>query len=496
MQQYIIYMIGWLYSIIVVLMSLFSANMLLLTVIYWIFGRKWKKKQPVGVCDLPYWPVVTLQLPLFNEKQVAGRLIDAIACLDYPWDKMQIQVLDDSTDDTQELVQSRADYWCSQGRWVEVVHRVDRRDYKAGALKEGLETAAGDYIAIFDADFIPPADWLKNAIRPFCNPGNEKLGLVQTRWSHLNDNYSMLTRAQALALDAHFGIEQNVRSHTGFFMNFNGTAGIWRKDCIKDAGNWRGTTLSEDLDLSYRAQLRGWKVHFLVDVTAPAELPTLMIGFKRQQFRWSKGSIQAARLLVPQILTSRISPLKKLESVVHITGYIAHPLMIALLLLTLPMILWGENIARHMPLTRLGFLGLALPLFYATSQVTLYGPKKLWQWLVRMPVLAALGVGIAINNSRAIWEGLSGKQSAFERTPKTGVLRRKRGPHNVVTERFRIDSSTWFELVFGIYSLMISIIAGRQGNWLGAFFFSLYAAGFVWVATATLREARATSKVV
>ncbi len=482
--------IGWVYLIIAIVLGIYGANMFFLTVYFWVLRLR-NRNKPVGNPATVFeWPVVTVQLPLYNEQMVAGRLIDAVAELDYPPDRLCIQVLDDSTDDTREIVAEKAAYWCAQGHWVDLIPRSDRSEFKAGALKLGLQTAPGEFIAVFDADFVPPRDWLKNAIQPFFEPGTEKLGLVQTRWSHLNANYSLLTRAQALALDGCFGIEQNVRSMAGLFLNFNGTAGIWRRKCIEDAGNWRGTTLSEDMDLSYRAQLAGWRAIFLPSITAPAELPTLMVGFKRQQFRWAKGSIQVVKLLAGKILKSNASPLQKFEGLLQISGYICHPLMLTLLLLALPMTVWGVDAFGKVPMGWFGIMGLGLPMAYLSSQLALYGPKRIYRWILHMPVLFALGVGVAVNNTRAIIEAISGKESEFERTPKTGVIRRDQAKKNMITERFTIDRGTWLEILFSVLALVTSFYAIRNANIIGAIFFLLYSCGFIWVAGATIWEAR------
>jgi cellulose synthase/poly-beta-1,6-N-acetylglucosamine synthase-like glycosyltransferase len=469
--------------------------MLFLTILYWGLEIHDRNKPVRKFIVLDRWPIVTVQLPLFNEQVVATRLIDSIAKLDYPKDRLDIQVLDDSTDETRDIVAERVAYWRSRGFWITLIHRDDRKEYKAGALRLGLETASGDFVAIFDADFLPPKNWLKNALQPFLQPNSERLGLVQTRWSHLNADYSLLTRAQALALDGCFGIEQNVRSRAGFFLNFNGTAGIWRRKCIEEAGNWRGITLSEDMDLSYRAQIIGWRAAFLPDVCAPAELPTLMVGFKRQQFRWSKGSIQVVKLLAMKIIKSNNSILRKIEGLLHITGYICHPLMLLLLILALPMTIWGVDAVSKLPIGWFGIVGLGVPLAYLSSQIALYGPKRFYRWIFHMPLLSALGVGIAVNNTRAIFEAFIGKQSEFERTPKTGVIRRDKTTNNVVTERFTIDSGTWLEIVFCSLAIATSYFAVRYGNIVEAIFFALYACGFLWVAGATIWEARPSASL-
>ncbi len=495
MWHRIVDMIGWLYALVAILLGIYSANMLFMTALFWIRkiqsnSSKTRLSTHQNLSESICWPAVTVQLPMYNEHQVARRLIDSVARLDYPSDRLQIQVLDDSTDNTRKIVAEAVKSWQDRGVNIIEHHRTNRVDYKAGAMRAGMESATGDYIAIFDADFVPPRDWLKRAIRPFLEPGRERLGLVQTRWSHLNEDYSLLTRAQALGLDGTFGIEQNVRSQIGIMLNFNGTAGIWRRNCIEDAGNWRGDSLTEDLDLSYRAQLRGWKAVYLLDVNAPAELPTLMLGFKRQQFRWTKGSIQVARLLGMKILQAPIDPLPKILGLIHITYYLCHPLMLLLLLLTLPLLLWGVDIINRLPLGWLGILSLGPPLFFASSQIALNQRKKILRWFLRMPLLAMLGVGIAVNNTRAVLEAICGKPNTFERTPKLGVIHRSHTRHKVVsTEQFQVDYGALLELVLCLYAAFLSFLAIRQGNWIGSLMFLIYSTGFGWVAGGTIWEA-------
>ena len=490
MVNHLFVMLGWLYTIVAVWLSIYSANALILALLYWVirFHHRTDHKSPL--INPGHWPVVTLQFPIYNERLVARRLIDAAARLDYPVDCLHIQVLDDSTDDTTKLVAEGVEYWTNRGKWITVHHRINRSDYKAGALKEGLKSAAGEFVAIFDADFIPPRDWLKQAIQPFFGPECERVGIVQTRWAHLNDDYSALTLGEALGLDGHFGVDQIVRSSAGLLSSFDGTAGIWRRRCIEDAGNWRGASLAEDLDLSYRAQLCGWKVRYLPDVSAPAEIPTMMIGFKCQQFRWAKGSIQVARLLGLKVLRAPIKPWLKLEGILHITGYMVSPLMLMLLLMTLPLSLWGGDVMRRLPLGWSGIVGLGPPFFYVTSQWALYDRKQWWRWFRRMPLLAMLGIGIAVSNTRGVIEGLIGKKSAFERTPKTGVTRDNNIRPNKIDEQIKADPTSWAELFLCVYALATSILAIHQGNWVGTIFYCLYAAGFAWVGFATLLETR------
>lgn len=471
-------------------LALYAANALVLTALFLrqrLRPRCPRRTEPIS---LPQWPLVTVQLPVYNEQQVVRRLIDAVARLDYPCDRLHIQVLDDSTDSTTELVAERVAYWQNHDRWITLHHRTERTDYKAGALRAGLSATPGEFIAIFDADFVPPADWLKRALQPFFEVGGEQIGMVQTRWTHLNDEYSPLTRAQALALDGHFGIEQKVRHETGLLFNFNGTAGIWRRRCIEATGGWRGLTLSEDLDLSYRAQLQGWKFSYLSEVSAPAEIPTMMAAFKRQQFRWAKGSIQCARLLTPALLRAPISPWRKFQGLVHLTSYLMHPLMVSLLLMALPMSLGDGRIFHHLPLAWLGLASLGAPLLYASAQWSLYSGTEWWRRFAWWPLLVMLGTGVAANNSRAIIEGLFGLRSPFQRTPKTGVERRGRHWQDGTPERIDLDLTTWIELALSAYAVASGVLVLLDGNWLGVFFLAIYACGFGWVGGLTLWQAR------
>jgi cellulose synthase/poly-beta-1,6-N-acetylglucosamine synthase-like glycosyltransferase len=482
--------LGWLYTVVAFLLGAFSINMISLMLIFWI-RKLLRKKQYQSSGALPVsLPIVTVQLPIYNEKAVAERLLDAVAVFNYPRNCLEIQVLDDSTDETVCIVEDRVTHWREKGSWIEIIHRPDRKEFKAGALRYGLDRARGEYIAIFDADFLPSPDWLKKTLPPFFEPEGDELAFVQTRWDHLNEEVSLLTRAQGLALDGHFGIDQNVRHRAGLMMNFNGTAGIWRKGAILDAGNWRGSTLSEDLDLSFRAQIKGWKVRYLVDVTAPAELPTLMTGFKKQQFRWAKGSIQAARLLVPELIRSDKTLLAKLHSLMHITGFFSHPLMLLFLLLTLPLNYWGASIVNKLPLGWMGILGLGMPLFYFTSQIAIGRKRPLLTWISRLPLVLMLYVGIAVNNTRAVLEAFSKETGVFERTVKTGSLNRSTGKAH--GERIQFDPTAWLEVILGLYAFTTCVVAVRFQNWIGAVIYFVYMLGFGWVAIASIREARAT----
>ncbi|MDQ7028673.1 MAG: glycosyltransferase [Ardenticatenia bacterium] len=353
-----------LYTAVVVLLSLYGAHALVMVCLH-LRGRR---RTPSGACcpQPTSWPQVTVQLPVYNERYVIIRLIDAVARLDYPADRLEIQVLDDSTDATTRLAARRVQVWQQRGVNIRLIRRDRRVGYKAGALQHGLATASGDLIAIFDADFVPPPDWLRRTVPVLVH--HPEVGIVQTRWEHLNADLSALTRAQALALDGHFGVEQPARAHNGLLLNFNGSAGLWRRRCIEEAGGWRSETLSEDLDLSYRAQLRGWRVAYLPDVTAPAEIPPRMTAFKRQQFRWAKGSAQCVRLLAGPLARSSLPLHVRLLGLLHLTGYFIHPGMVVLLLLTLPLLLSDKHMETSLPPAWLGLLGLSAPLLYLAAQ--------------------------------------------------------------------------------------------------------------------------------
>jgi cellulose synthase/poly-beta-1,6-N-acetylglucosamine synthase-like glycosyltransferase len=375
-----------------------------------------RKQRPPLQEDLPK---VTIQLPMFNEYNVVERLIRAVCKIKYPIDKLEIQVLDDSTDDTVDIANKVVDEYREKGYNIKYIHRIDRSGYKAGALKAGLEVAEGDFVAIFDADFVPNEDFLEATIPYFQNP---KIGLVQTRWEHLNEDYSMITRAQALALDAHFCVEQQTRSNADFFFSFNGTAGIWRKETIFDAGNWQSDTLTEDLDLSYRAQLKGWKFIYLNEITSPAELPDDINSLKIQQFRWTKGAVETAFKLIPKIFKAKLSFTVKIECYAHLTSNIVFPFIIITALLNIPVVFIKNSFEGvdtfYSLMSIFVFATIATFIFYTYGQKTIHADWR--KRLLLFPVFMAGSMGMAVNNSKAILEAIIGKKSAFVRTPKTG----------------------------------------------------------------------------
>ncbi|HUH03499.1 MAG TPA: glycosyltransferase family 2 protein [Kofleriaceae bacterium] len=396
-------------------LAVYGAHRLYLTVCCWTARGATRAAPPPLPPELP---VVTVQLPLFNELYVAERLIDAVAALDWPRDRLQIQVLDDSTDETVELCRARIEALVARGFDAQHLHRRDRRGFKAGALGVGLVHARGELVLILDADFVPPPDLLRRMAGHFADP---RMAMVQVRWEHLNREYSALTRVQALLLDGHFVIEQEVRCRTGRFFNFNGTAGLWRRSAIDDAGGWNSDTLTEDLDLSYRALLRGWRFHYLVGTTAPAELPVHMNGFKGQQFRWAKGGVQVARKLMGPLMRAELPWRVKLEAFFHLTQNVPYVLTLLLALLAVPgLVLAG---AQHPS-------WLDLPLMLGTGGVlaayclTATRGRSPWVLVYELPLLIAVTAGISASQSRAVIEGALGLESEFVRTPKHGVVAR------------------------------------------------------------------------
>jgi cellulose synthase/poly-beta-1,6-N-acetylglucosamine synthase-like glycosyltransferase len=404
------------YFFVLVILAVYGWHRYYLVYVY----MRHKDRQPVPAGTLDPLPPVTIQLPLYNELYVTDRLIDAVCGIDYPPDLLEIQVLDDSTDETRAVAERAVRRHAARGVNIQYIHRTDRTGYKAGALEAGMRAARGEYIAIFDADFIPPADFLRRTVPFFSDPG---IGMVQARWGHINQDYSLLTKIQSILLDDHFVLEHGGRNRAGHFFNFNGTAGIWRRATIEDAGGWQHDTLTEDLDLSYRAQLRGWRFVFLPDLIAPAEVPVEMNSFKSQQHRWAKGSIQTCRKVLPRILASDLPLGVKAEAFFHLTANFNYPLMCVLSVLMAPSMVirynmgWYEMLLIDIPLFFAATASVAN--FYMVCQRELHS-----DWISRLkylPFLMSIGIGLTINNTRAVFEALFNKQSEFARTPKYRV---------------------------------------------------------------------------
>ncbi|MBI5401934.1 MAG: glycosyltransferase [Ignavibacteriae bacterium] len=396
------------------------------------------------------YPVVTIQLPLYNERYVITRLIDCTLKLDYPKEKLEIQILDDSTDDTSEIIDHHIKQYLEQGYDIKHIHRTNREGFKAGALKEGLKTCRGEFVAIFDADFIPRKKFLKRTLPYFFR--DDKIALVQTRWEHINREYSILTKAQAIALDGHFVIEQAVRNRAGFFIQFNGTGGIWRKQAILDSGNWEADTLTEDLDLSYRAQMRGWKIKYIVNFTSPAELPAEINSLKNQQFRWTKGAIETMKKLFPKVLKSKMPLKMKLQSFVHLCSNIAYPFILIAGILNLPVTLIKEG-GEYDPVFK--FMSIFIFAFVSSFMFYLYSQKDVYEdWqkrIVLFPVFMTGSMGLSVNNTKAVFEGLINKKSEFVRTPKFKITDDKHTWQDKKYLTKKIPFTTYIEAVLSLY---------------------------------------------
>ncbi|MFQ5891411.1 MAG: glycosyltransferase [Candidatus Methanofastidiosia archaeon] len=430
-----------------------------------------KKRTPENL-GLESFPSVTVQLPILNERYVCKRLIDAVCSFDYPREKLSIQVLDDSTDETRKICRELVEHYFQKDFDISYIHKNERVGYKAGALQNGLYKAKGEFIAIFDADFVPPRDFLMQVL-PYLK---ENVGLVQTRWGHLNEDYSYLTKAQGLSLDGHFLIEQRARSNSNFFINFNGTAGVWRKRCILDAGGWTDDTLVEDMDLSYRAQLKGWKFIFLSFVVCPAELPVQINSFKRQQFRWAKGSIECALKFSNLLFIEKLSRMKRLQGFLHLTRHLVHPLMLVQLLL-LPILMFYDY--TLLPIISVLCLLLLGPPAYLLLLKRSFSNER-FKKISHYPILAILGIGSSLNNTKAVFEALLGIKSGFKRTPKFGILQRKdkwRG------KKYALPFSplAFFELLLGFYALLALGIASYKGYLLLIPYLSMFTLGFLYV---------------
>jgi len=466
----------WLVSYVVVFagLSAFGAHRLRILWLYW----KHRKNEPVAAGRFAELPLVTVQLPVFNEVHVVERLLKAVSELDYPKDKIQIQILDDSTDDTQIVCEQSAEVLRQEGFDVEYRHRDNRIGFKAGALEEGTPFAKGDYLLIFDADFVPEPDLLKKLIHHFTD---EKVGMVQARWGHINKHDSLLTRLQGMMLDGHLVLEQAARSRSNHFFNFNGTAGMWRKQCIADAGGWEHDTLTEDMDLSYRAQMKNWKFVYLKDVVVPAELPPDMDGFKSQQHRWTKGSIQVCKKILKDVWTSSEPLGIKLEATAHLTANFAYLLMFGVLMLVYPANFMFENSwqkAVFLDAPVFLFASLSAIIFYLAAQ----GAQRPWGWLKALPylpLLLALGIGMSINNGKAVLEALFNKQSDFVRTPKYG---KQNAPVRRKSQYKAARSITfWIEMALSIYFTFLLAKAVMRGQWISVPFLAMFQVGFVYV---------------
>ena len=475
------------YFIVLVILAAYGVHRYQLV---WMYYRNRRNKTIEPEHHFTELPRVTVQLPIFNEQYVIDRLVDSICKLEYPKDKLDIQVLDDSTDETVEVAREVVEHYAAMGYPVTYLHRTNRQGFKAGALQAGMQVAKGEFIAIFDADFTPPADFLMKVIHHFADP---QIGMVQTRWTHINRHYSFLTEVEAILLDGHFVLEHGGRSRKGVFFNFNGTAGMWRRTAIEDAGGWQHDTLTEDTDLSYRAQIKGWRFKYLQDVECPAELPIEMTAFKTQQARWAKGLIQCAIKVLPFVFRSDVPRRNKVEAWYHLTANLSYPLMIVLSTLLMPAMIirfyqgWFQMLYIDVPL----FLAstFSISSFYLVSQKELH-PKNWLRTFLFLPALMALGIGLTVTNTKAVIEALIGKQSAFARTPKYRVT--AKGEKSVAAKKYRkrLGFVPWIELAIGTYFALAIWYAMVNENYITVPFLCLFVFGYWYTGLMSLLQGR------
>jgi cellulose synthase/poly-beta-1,6-N-acetylglucosamine synthase-like glycosyltransferase len=456
---------------------------------YWLVYDyyKYAKNIPGPTPPATRWPRVTIQLPIFNERYVIERLVESISLFDYPRELLDIQVLDDSTDETRQVARACVERFAAQGLPITYIHRVHRNGFKAGALENGLKTAQGELVTIFDADFIPAPDFLRRSVPYFENP---QIGMVQTRWTYLNRDYSLLTQVETILLDGHFVVEHGARSRRGTFFNFNGTAGVWRRQAIEDAGGWQHDTLTEDTDLSYRAQLHGWKFLYLPDIECASELPVDMNGFKTQQARWAKGLMQTAKKILPRVLKSNAPWHVKAEAFFHLTANVSYPLMVLLSTMLLPAMI----VRFYQGYFQMFFIDLPLFLastcsvssFYLVAQKELR-PQSWWRTFLYMPFVMATGIGISVRNAQAVLEAIVGKKTEFARTPK---FRIEVKTDSFVAKKYR-NKAGWMpyvELFLGVYFALTVLYAVRNENYATVPFLLLFVWGYLYTGVMSLGQ--------
>jgi len=472
------------YFIVMVILAGYGMHRYALVYMYYRNRKNRTTEPPAKFEDLPR---VTIQLPIYNEQFVVDRLVESICKIDYPKDRLDIQVLDDSTDETVKVAQAVVDRYAALGHPITYIHRTNREGFKAGALQNGLETARGELIAIFDADFVPPEDWLMRVVHHFTD---SKIGMVQTRWTHLNRNYSFLTEVEAILLDGHFVLEHGGRSRSQVFFNFNGTAGMWRLQAIADAGGWEHDTLTEDTDLSYRAQLAGWKFKYLQDVECPAELPIEMTAFKTQQARWAKGLIQTGKKILPKVFKSKAPFRVKVEAFYHLSANLSYPLMIVLSTLLMPAMIirsfggWFQMLVIDLPL----FLAstCSISSFYLVAQRELR-PKTWWRTFLYLPFVMATGIGIAVRNAQAVMEAIVGKKSEFARTPKFSI----EGKQGTFAKKSYKNKAGWMpyaEVLLGLYFSLTIVYAIWNENYATVPFLLLFVWGYLYTGCMSLGQ--------
>ncbi len=459
------------YFIVLLVLAVYGLHRYWLVYDYFVYS----KNVPPAAPPVTNWPRVTVQLPIFNERYVIERLVEAVSRFDYPPELLDVQVLDDSTDETCEVARACVERHGAQGMPIVYIHRTNREGYKAGALENGLKTSKGEFVAIFDADFLPEPDFLRRTIPYFMNPdGGSKIGMVQTRWTYLNSDYSLLTNVETILLDGHFVVEHGARSRRGTFFNFNGTAGVWRRKAIDDAGGWEHDTLTEDTDLSYRSQLKGWKFMYLPQIECASELPVDMNGFKAQQARWAKGLMQTAKKILPKVLKSDAPWHVKAEAFFHLTGNISYPLMILLSTMLLPAMIvrfyqgWFQMLVIDLPL----FLAstCSISSFYLVAQRELR-PKTWWRTFLYMPFVMATGIGISVRNAQAVIEALLGK----------GTFAKK-------SYRNKAGWMPYAEVLLGLYFSLTIVYAIWNENYATVPFLLLFVWGYLYTGCMSLAQ--------
>jgi cellulose synthase/poly-beta-1,6-N-acetylglucosamine synthase-like glycosyltransferase len=479
-----------LYFLTLVILAVFGLHRYIMVYLY--FRNEGRRARPVPLPER--LPRVTVQLPLYNEMYVVDRLVDSVTRIRYPKELLQIQVLDDSTDETCAIAQAAVERHRALGFDIHYIHRDERHGFKAGALDDGLKDATGEFVLIFDADFVAPPEILETTLGHFTDPG---VGMVQVRWGHINRDYSLLTQVQSVLLDGHFILEHGGRNRSGRFFNFNGTAGVWRRQAITDAGGWQHDTLTEDLDLSYRAQMKGWRFVFLQDVVSSAEIPVEMNAFKSQQHRWAKGSIQVCRKLLPRILASDLPLAIKVEAFFHLTANFAYPLMILLSLLMFPAMVirynmgWYEMLLIDVPLFVAATASVAN--FYMVCQRELHA-----DWTTRLkylPFLMSIGIGLTVNNTRAVLEALFNKPSDFARTPKYRIEGQE---DEWIGKKYRQNFvvQPMIELTLGLYFTATVFYALANGIYGTLPFLVLFQIGFLYTGVLSIVQQYAGDGVV
>ncbi len=477
------------YFVVMIILAMYGIHRYVL--VYNFFKNRKRIAPPPP--EISEWPRVTVQLPIYNERYVIERLVDVVAQFDYPRELLDIQVLDDSTDETQEVARNCVERYQQLGLPISYIHRDNREGFKAGALQEGLQVARGEHIAIFDADFIPPADFLRNTVPYFADA---KLAMVQTRWSYINRNYSKLTEVEAVLLDGHFVIEHSARYRSGLFFNFNGTAGIWRRAAIEDAGGWQHDTLTEDTDLSYRAQLRGWQFIYLPDIECPSELPVEMNAFKSQQARWAKGLMQTAKKIMPRVLRSDVPGVVKAEAFFHLTANISYPLMVLLSMILLPAMIvrfyqgWFQVLVIDLPLFIASTCSISS--FYLAAERAIF-PKTWKRTFLYLPFIMAVGIGLSVRNAVAVLEAIFGVKSEFVRTPKYRVEAGANGSNGAggwATKKYRKKAGwmPWAEVGLGIYFAAAVVYAIEMENYATVPFLVLFVWGYLYTGLMSLGQ--------